>query len=220
MIFRAISDLHGQLPAVEACDVLAIAGDICGHHARPVGSFWDCRGQSDWLNTTFRAWLDAVPAEHVVATWGNHDFVAQRQPAMVPTGLRWTVLADSGTTVAGLRCWGSPWSPWFHDWAFNAPAGDVAETFLRERWSRVPEGTDVLIVHGPPHGYGDRTTDGRLTGPTSLVERIEVVKPRLSLHGHIHEGFGQWRLGPTTIANVSVLDADYRLTRPATTFEW
>ena len=219
MILRAISDLHGRLPTVEGCDVLVIAGDVCGHPGGRPGSFWDCRAQAKWLGDEFRAWLDTVPATHVVATWGNHDFVAQRHPDLVPRDLPWTLLVDAGATVAGVRFWGSPWSPWFHDWAFNAPAGDDAETFLRDRWARGPDDTDVLLVHGPPRGYGDRTADGRRTGSASLLERIEAVRPRLSLHGHIHEDRGRWAVGPTTVANVSVLDLDYRLAHPATAFE-
>ena len=215
----AISDLHGHLPEIPRCDICIIAGDICGHPGGRPGTFWDCRGQADWLGGPFRAWLDAVPADHVVATWGNHDFVGQRQPDLVPRDLRWTLLVDAGATVAGRRFWGSPWSPWFHDWAFNAPAGDAAETFLTGRWALVPDDTDVLVVHGPPAGYGDLTQDGRRTGSTSLAERIAAVRPKLSLHGHIHEGRGRWDVDGTTIANVSVLDVGYRLVHPAMAFE-
>ena len=220
MILRAISDLHGHLPDVAPCDVLAIAGDVCPHFGRHPGTPVDLLGQARWLDTTFRAWLDAVPADHVVATLGNHDFVGQPNAvATVPADLRWSLLIDAGTTVAGLQCWGSPWSPWFNGWAFNAPRSDPGESFLRDRWSQVPPGTDVLIVHGPPRGYGDRTDAGQHVGSDSLTARIAEVEPRLSLHGHIHAAHGRWTLGPTTIANVTVLNESYRPAWEPTAFE-
>lgn len=220
----AIADTHGQLPAIPPCDLLLVAGDVCPHLARPVGSDADCAGQARWLDTTFRRWLDDVPARDVVATWGNHDFVGERAPELVPTDLRWRLLVDAAATVQGLRIWASPWQPWFHDWAFNAPPGLAGEAFLAMKFAAVPDDTDVLICHGPPRGHGDVTTRGVETGSTALALRIAEVGPRLSVHGHIHEGRGRWdmpndRGTTTTIANASVLDVAYQLVHAPMVFE-
>ena len=40
--------------------------------------------QAAWLDTEFRAWLAAVPAHKVVGVAGNHDWVFQRRPDLVP----------------------------------------------------------------------------------------------------------------------------------------
>jgi Icc-related predicted phosphoesterase len=221
MLIRAISDTHGELPAIEPCDVLVIAGDICGHYSQSIGSTGDCLGQARWLDTTFRQWLDAIPAKHVIATWGNHDWVAERMPDAVPKDLRWTLLVDRGVTIDGVKFWGSPYSPWFHDWAFNSPKGDCAagEPFLRAKWAAIPDDTGVLVVHAPPKGFGDNMPNGASVGSVSLLDRIKTLQPRLSIHGHIHSGRGTWQLGRTTIANVAVMDDKYRLVCPPMSFE-
>ena len=62
----AVSDLHGLLPPVPACDLLLLAGDLCPllDH-RPAA-------QAHWLDTDFRRWLRGVHARQVVFVAGNH----------------------------------------------------------------------------------------------------------------------------------------------------
>ena len=214
MRIAATSDLHGHLPPVPACDVLVIAGDIT-----PISDH-SAAFQAHWLDTDFRRWLDAAPATHVVGIAGNHDFVFERSPRSVPDDLPWTYLQDGAATVAGLAFWGSPWTPWFYDWAFNAPRGDAEERFLAQRCAGAPEGTDVLVVHGPPDGYGDLTAGGVRTGSHAFLDAVDRVAPALALFGHIHEGRGTWTRGRTTLANLSAVDLDYALVaEPVITFD-
>ncbi len=206
MRIAATADLHGFLPTVPECDVLVIAGDITPTVDHSVAF------QARWLDREFRAWLDAVPATHVVAIAGNHDFVFERAALTVPEGLRWTYLEDDGVTIDDVRFWGSPWTPWFYDWAFNAPRFAAGEDFLARRYSQAPDDTDVLIVHGPPAGYGDQTDRGPAVGSQAFLGAIDRVKPALGLFGHIHEGRGTWIRNATTLANVSAVDLNYELT--------
>jgi Icc-related predicted phosphoesterase len=198
----AVSDLHGTLPEVPACDLLLIGGDIT-----PVENH-DRAFQAAWLGREFRHWLEEVPARQVVGVAGNHDFVFQEHPDWVPRDLRWVYLQDSSLEWEGWKIYGTPWQPWFFDWAFNLYEPDLVAV-----WERIPAGTDILVLHGPPHGYGDAVPrrGGRVehTGSPSLLRRIEVVKPRLAVYGHIHEGRGAWQHGPTTLANVTILDEGY-----------
>jgi predicted phosphodiesterase len=189
----AVSDLHGHLPEIPPCDLLLIAGDIL-----PMDDY-DRAAQAVWLHTVFRPWLAAQPARHIVGIAGNHDFVFE-QPGG-PTDLPWTYLQDSGTEIEGFKIWGSPWSLWYHDWAFN-----LYEPQLQNRWALIPDDTDILLVHGPPYGYGDRTMRGFSAGSLSLRERIENIGPRLVVWGHIHEANGAWQWGETLLANVSYLN--------------
>ena len=202
----AISDFHGQLPAnLPACDLLLIAGDIC-----PLNDHTP-RAQADWLATEFRPWLDRQSATHIVATWGNHDFVGELAPYMVPR-LRWHMLVDETVELMGLKIYGTPWQPRFFDWAFNLDEPD-----LERKWARIPEGTDILIVHGPPHGYGDLAgpnqfnPTGHHTGSPSLTRRILEVRPQLVVFGHIHEGYGVYDLENMVLANVSLLNERYEM---------
>jgi Icc-related predicted phosphoesterase len=80
-------------------------------------------------------------------------------------------------------------------------------------WEKIPDGTDILVLHAPPLGYGDgvpeRAGKVRRTGSPSLLARIEKIQPRLAVYGHIHEGRGEWRLGRTVLANVTLMDEGY-----------
>jgi hypothetical protein len=53
---------------------------------------------------------------------------------------------DSKINIEGIRIWGSPWQPNYHEWAFMLERGEV----IKKKWDLIPEGTDVLITHGPP----------------------------------------------------------------------
>lgn len=209
----AMSDMHGYLPdAVPECDLLLLVGDLT-----PATNH-DPFFQAQWLGGEFRQWLRRQPAEAIIGIAGNHDFVFEQAPDFVPRDLPWIYLQDSGTQWRGIKIWGTPWQPWFFDWAFN---GDPAR--LKRQWSLIPDDTELLVVHGPPHGYGDGVPERsgvRHTGCPHLLERICEVKPRLVVFGHIHEGRGQWEIGPTTLANVTLLDAAYRPVHEPWVFEW
>jgi Icc-related predicted phosphoesterase len=208
----AVSDLHGMLPAIPPCDLLLVGGDIC-----PIENH-GLEYQAEWLDRVFRAWLWQQPARKIVGVAGNHDLVFENRPDLVPRDLPWTYLQDSATEWEGLKLYGSPWQPWFFDWAFN-----LFEPDLRPKWDLIPAGTDILVLHGPPFGYGDGVLEGRgvrRTGSQSLLRRIEEVKPRLAIFGHIHEGRGEWQHGTTRLANVTVLDEAYRHVHPPWEYEW
>ncbi len=143
MRVAATADLHGFLPPVPDCDLLVLAGDLAPADDHGIGR------QQAWLDGPFRWWLEELPATHVVGIAGNHDFVFERAPDRVPADLRWTYLQDSSADVAGLRLFGSPWTPWFHDGAFNAPRRD-GEQFLTDRFAPCPDDADVPLLHGPP----------------------------------------------------------------------
>ena len=55
-------------------------------------------------------------------------------------------LEDAGLELFGLRIWGTPWQPWFYDWAFNAPRRD-GEEFLASKFDAIPSNTDVVVAH-------------------------------------------------------------------------
>jgi predicted phosphodiesterase len=199
----AMSDLHGYLPErVPPCDLLLLAGDLCP--ATDHSLFF----QSYWLNHDFRAWLHGISASKIIGIAGNHDLIFERAPHMVPSDLPWTYLQDAGLEWQGVKIWGTPWQPPFFDWAFNAEPEKI-----QRQWSLIPPNTDILVVHGPPRGYGDGVPEAggvRHSGCPYLLERIQAIQPQLAVFGHIHEGRGAWQLGRTQLANVTLLDAAYR----------
>src|SRR5260370_33826784 len=104
----ALADLHGYLPSsVPACDLLLLAGDLT-----PVQNH-DPGFQAEWLDGPFRAWLQRQPVRKIVGIAGNHDFVFEQMPFLVPQDLPWTYLQDSGTEWEGLEISGTPEQPRF-----------------------------------------------------------------------------------------------------------
>src|ERR1700730_9273105 len=56
-------------------------------------------------------------------------------------------LQDQCFELSGLRFYGSPWLPDLYGWAFY-----LDEESRRKKWATIPDRTDVLITHTPPHG--------------------------------------------------------------------
>lgn len=192
----AVADLHGNLPdELPDADVLVVAGDVC-----PIADH-SVAFQRDWLERRLYPWMDRLPHREVVWIAGNHDFACQ-QAGWRPGG-RGRYLCDGRVEVEGLELYGTPWVPDLRDWAFYA--GDDE---LSRRMAAIPA-VDVVVSHGPPRGWGDRTIGGREVGSEALAARLRELQPQLCVFGHIHEAHGRWRLGRTELANVSYVDAFY-----------
>lgn len=217
----AVSDLHGLTPRIPECDLLVIAGDVCP----VVGSHSPTR-QQHWLETVFFPWLAAVvsegTAQEVALTPGNHDFVFQRHP-LIGTPEHAHLLIDREVELLGLRVYGSPWCPRFGGWAFM-----LDDSALEEKFSKIPEGLDILITHGPAYGVCDEILspkwephgDTRLGSP-ELLGRVKEAKPRWHLSGHIHtaQHVPAEVLPGVRSACVSLLDEGYEVRYAPLTFD-
>lgn len=192
-----ISDMHGYYPSVPPCDLLLLGGDYCrgGDH------FAKLKNHADlcyWINRAARN-------TKVVGIAGNHDILFEEVGYKNLKQANWTYLQDSGCEWNGLKIWGTPWQPRFFDWAFN-----LDEPELEKRWAMIPEDTDILIVHGPPHGVADLSNyKNEHTGSPSLLQRIKEIKPQLVVCGHIHEQNGVYQIGETTLVSSSIVDDRY-----------
>lgn len=181
-----ISDTHNTTPYVPDGDILLHAGDLTNN-----GTFAEVQAQLDWLNS--------LPHAHKIAVAGNHDrildaaFVREypqrklESPGSSFADLRWggvTYLCDSSSTVSvrgrELVVFGSPWTPGSGSFAFqHLPIRDV--------WKgKVPDGTDILLTHGPPLGH----LDAAGKGTEWLTRELWRARPRLVVFGHINEGRG------------------------------
>lgn len=196
-------NLHDQLEVPDG-DVLLHAGDFTG-------------GGTAAEIEAFGAFLAGLPHREKVVIAGNHDFLFEWEPERARALLgEVTYLQDSGARIEGLHVWGSPWQPWFNDWAFNLPRGAP----LAERWALVPESVDVLLTHGPPRGVLDTTFDGKAVGCEELEVARARIRPRLHLFGHIHEAYGTHREDGILSVNASNCDPRYRLANPAVVIDW
>jgi Icc-related predicted phosphoesterase len=157
--------------------------------------------------------LRKLPHPHKVVIAGNHDLSFENTPekAREWLGDSCIYLQDSLVEVEGLKIYGSPWQPFFCNWAFNLKTREE----LKSKWDQIPEGIDILITHGPPHRtldeviriYEDRT---ERVGCKELALAVERVKPRLHVFGHIHEGYGQLQRGETLFVNAASCTTAYR----------
>ena len=189
---------HGREVVVPHGDVLVHAGALTG-----MGSLVQIAKEA--------AWLRSLPHRTKVVIAGNHDFGFEREPGPAVALLHDLVyLEDSEASVDSVRFYGSPWQPWFFDWAFNLERGPA----IRARWDQIPAGIDVLVTHGPPAGILDRTAAGMDVGCADLLEAVARVRPRVHVFGHIHEGYGVVERDGTKFVNASTCDVRYRPIQP------
>jgi Icc-related predicted phosphoesterase len=204
-------------------DVLIHAGDLSNK-----GSEKDVTDFINWYKN-----IKGYDTKLFIA--GNHDFSFEKRLGVRYKGeLDWldnllseenlsqsdvTYLEDSFITIETpefsrpIKFYGSPWQPWFYDWAFNLPR---LGTELQEKWKMIPEDTDVLITHSPPNGYGDLVNNWRQpnthVGCECLINRIGEINPLINVFGHIHEGYGVEYGKKTTFVNASICTTAYEPT--------
>jgi predicted phosphodiesterase len=196
-------NLHGRVDVPDG-DVLLHAGDFTA------------RGTVREVEA-FGAFLARLPHREKIVIAGNHDFLFQRDPERARALLGdVTYLEDSLARIGSLTVWGSPWQPWFHDWAFNLPRG----TPLAEKWALVPESVGVLVTHGPPLGVLDTTFDGSRVGCEELARALQRIRPRMHLFGHIHEAYGTERADGILSVNACACDLRYRAAHPPVVVDW
>lgn len=207
MKFIAISDTHGQhgkLSLPENADVIIHAGDISG------------RGTESQVRD-FIEWFSSLDYKYKIFIAGNHDFFLEKISEaevrkLIPGNVIY--LNDSGIDIEGIKIWGSPVQPWFHDWAFNRQRG----TDIRRHWNLIPADTDILITHGPVKGILDRTVYGQEVGCEDLLDAVKKNKPSVHICGHIHEAYGVVESEGVKFINASVLNEDYFLCNEAVEF--
>lgn len=198
-----ISDTHNlhRNIVVPDGDVLIHAGDAT------------VRGTESEVEDFLR-WFSRLPHQHKIFVAGNHDWLYEdnnRFARLLTASFNIEYLQDSSIEIKNLKIYGSPWQPRFFDWAFNLNRG--AE--LAEKWRLIPDDTDVLITHGPPHGILDevpRSIWTENTGCEELRARVKKICPKLHVFGHIHCGYGQIESSGVKFVNASICDEEYHPT--------
>ena len=139
MKLTIISDthnIHNQLQ-LDSGDVLIHCGDFTRK-----GELNDVR--------SFASFIEQQNFSHKIIIAGNHDFCfddeRKKEAELILRSCGINYLNDSSIIIDGIKFWGSPIQPWFHDWAFNRKRGNE----IRKHWELIPTNTDVLLTHGPP----------------------------------------------------------------------
>ena len=193
-----ISDTHLHKPDINKWvvgkDILIHAGDIT------------YRGTTREVEESLD-WLAEQDFKHKILVPGNHDFLFEvdfNKALTMCESRGITVLIDSMIEVEGIKIWGSPITPYFHNWAFNRHRGSS----IQAHWDKIPDGIDILVTHGPP-AYIDSlctTLEGDDVGCEDLYHAVQRVKPKYHVFGHIHEGFGMKEIDGITYINASYLN--------------
>lgn len=177
MRLLAFSDLH--------CD-LGRARDLVGRSARAdaviaAGDFAKVhQGLEGMIGI-----LERISAPTVLVPGNNETEEALRsacegwETATVLHGERTQL---DGVPVFGLGA-GIPITPW--DWSF-----DLGEEDAGEALADCPEEA-ILVLHSPPKGHVDQSSDGQHLGSTAILGAIERTRPRVAVCGHIHESWGR-----------------------------
>ena len=177
-----ISDTHGfhhQLNIPEGIDLVIHTGD-CSNRMDPYTNEPEVR--------QFIEWYEQVPIPNKIFIPGNHDTSIERNlikgSDFISAGIH--LLNHDWMNVDGIKIFGSPYTPTFGQWAFMKSR----ETINRV-WEQIPEGMDIVAVHGPCKGILDLSRDRQnvleFCGDSALRKHIlNRVKPKYFLSGHIH----------------------------------
>ena len=209
------SDLHGYLPEIEPCELLLICGDIVSlKHQRYSKS---CK---QWYTKVFQPWVNSLPCDKVLFIPGNHEvgveghedeyrkLFSSTNKATILLHDYYEYLSNDGTVY---KIFGTPYCKIFGNWAFMRTNSD-----LKEKFSEIPEGLDILITHDVAYGYADQSLQdiGYGTeehfGTVELRDAILEKKPKFHLSGHIHTAnHNLIMIGDTKHYNVSYVDETY-----------
>ena len=217
-----ISDTHAKHNQVTSSlpggDVLIHAGDISNKGYRT-----EIQDFIKWFSTIENY-------THKIFIAGNHDFSCQDEVSAVQELLRLNpgseylyddmfLIGDESADYDDMvKVWGSPWQPEFYNWAFNLPRQGAE---LKEVWNMIPSDVDILITHGPPYGHLDYVTYSKQNvGCELLRDRIDLIKPKIHVFGHIHSSYGYKFDGTTHFFNATVLDERYNFTQKPLSVEW
>lgn len=220
----AISDTHSQHKAVTddlpGGDLLIHAGDWTSG-----GYKFEIKDFLKWIhNRTF-------DFDYVTYIAGNHDRLVEDSPSKFrellnekfPNKHSIKYLQDEEIEVdfmndEKVKIYGSPWQPEFHDWAFNLKRGGDE---IWEKWQAIPEDTDILVTHGPPFSRLDLSLYGhRNVGCELLNMRVQTIKPKIHIFGHVHSSYGYSFDGNTHYINACVLNEQYKYKNKPIVFDW
>ena len=224
MKILVLSDLHGILPERESSffndldgvELLLICGDIM-----PLSIQFDIKESRKWLSSTFVPWIKSLNTKQTIFIAGNHDFFFERNKKEALATYNGEIkylhntyydyLSDDGKVY---RIFGTPYCKQFGNWAFMRN-NDI----LLEKYSQMPDNTDIVISHDAPRikelgcilQEGFRWY-GKEAGNEILAQIILEKKPSYCFCGHIHSGeHNLQEIDGIKMANASIVDEYYNL---------
>lgn len=202
-----ISDTHNKHKKITIPDgdVLVHAGDMSS-----VGHPHELSNAAQWMSK--------LPHKHKFVICGNHEYhVSEDTETMKaffePFDIQ--VVHNEVVEVDGFRFYGEPRTPEFFDWGWMYPRAQGHKI-----WKDLPPNLDLLLTHGPPHGFGDYVDNKWNLGGAhvgcghlreKLIQRHEQGDPiRYLVCGHIHAAYGVYATDfETVVVNASICTEEY-----------
>ena len=201
-----ISDIHGKDEILywiidninpELYDLVTVSGDLWEGGSLDKREVW----------VEFQKQIN----KPIVMILGNHDYT---DASVFDDVDNIHLLHNESIEIDGVLFYGTPYTVRFCNWNWMS-----SEEELYEAWSKgIPDKLDVLLSHGPPHGYCDNcnqpvygnTVDSTI-GSASLRKVIEEKDIKYVFCGHIHTGdrVRAMECG-TKVYNVSCVDESYK----------
>jgi Icc-related predicted phosphoesterase len=192
--------LHGYFKSLPDGDMIIHAGDISSTGTK-----------NQVLN--FLTWYSSLPYKYKIFIAGNHDFIFEKDPDFIKNNLPENLiyLENSEIIIENIKFYGSPISPFFHNWAFNVSRGPEIQKY----WDMIPVDVNVLITHGPPYNILDKVNNTfhnveQNVGCKDLKNHIFKLKDlKVMAFGHIHEAAGYTQIDDMLFFNASSVDEHY-----------
>jgi Icc-related predicted phosphoesterase len=178
--------------------MVIFSGD-CSNPRNPYNNEPEVRNFIDWFSN--------LPIKHKVFVAGNHDSSIEKGLVTKADfdGECIYYLENTHITIEGIKIFGSPYTPQFGNWSF------MKERHKLDRmWDKaIDDDSDIIVVHGPPKGILDLSYDrvNKLEncGDKSLWNKVQVVKPKLMLSGHIHDNKDIINSGTRTVRGLDTI---------------
>lgn len=199
VIISDTHSMHGQikLKDLPVADVIIHCGDFT-----KMGYEYEVMKFMEWFSNLHQY-------DYKIFIAGNHEFLFEEFPIIAKGHIPDNViyLEDSGIEILGKFFYGSPVQKEYGNWAFNRP-----EEKLKQHWEGIPDNTDVLITHSPPHTIRDFSNfnNEHIGSPSLIDEVINRINPIIHCFGHNHKQYGITEFKNTKFINASSLNEKYQ----------
>jgi len=189
---------HDLLEIPKDIDMVIFSGD-CSNPRDPYSNELEVRNFIDWFK--------CLPIKHKIFVAGNHDSSIEKGLVTKKDFTQYNIiyLENEHVMVEGIKIFGSPYTPTFGNWSF------MKERHKLDRiWDNaIDNDSDIIVVHGPPKGILDLSydRDNKLEncGDKSLWNKVQIVKPKLMLFGHLHDNKDIINAGTRTVRGLNTV---------------
>ena len=196
-----IGDNHDHNELLPKADVLIHTGDF-SFLPREVDYVFALQEFS-----RFAEWMNDQDFKYKIYVPGNHDQFVQKHLSLAKEMLDAHILIDEAIEIENLKFYGTPWTIHFCSWYWTK---EYAQ--LEYIYDQIPQDTDILITHGPPHSILDQPLpkSKENLGCKHLYNKVLKLK-NLKAHffGHIHGSSGTVVKDGVSFFNCSIMNERY-----------